>query len=80
MYPLYTSKKQGGEQFEETLGILSISQQDHRNTTLLSSIITLCVGLRSLGMPLSTGGMLKDQQDWTIAVTYSKMKYRQQDK
>ncbi len=77
MYPLYTSKKQGGEQFEETLGILSISQQDHRNTTLLSSIITLCVGLRSLGMPLKIGGTLTDQQDLITIVIYLKMKYKQ---
>ncbi len=80
MYPLYTSKRQGGEPLEEAQGILSISQQDHRNITLLSLTTTLCVGLRSLGMPLRTGGMWTDQQDQTTGVTYSKTKYRQQDK
>ncbi len=80
MYPSYTSKKQGGELSEEALGISSISQPDHRNITLLSLTITLCVGPRSLGMHLKIGGTLKGQQDPIISVIYSKMKYELQGK
>src|SRR6266702_3956968 len=79
-YPSYISRKHSGEPSEEAQGILSISQQDHHSITLLSSTITLCVGPRLLGMPLITGGTLKGQQDQIIGATYSKMKYKQEDK
>ena len=80
MYLSYTLKQQGGGPSEEAQGILSTSQQDPCNTTPLSLTTISCVGLRSLGTLLKTGGTLNDQQDRTIGVTYSRTKYKWQDK
>ena len=74
MYQSYTSKKQGGEPSEEALGISSTYPRDPVNTTQLSSIISTCVGVKSLGTHPRTCGTLLGQQDQTTGVTYSKTK------